>query len=506
MYFLFKCNGGTGGFKMKKFIALFMSMLLFIQTAFCANRYINMTLTYDYQKHNYNAEEVFVAVDGEKLTGLTMPPVILNDYTLVPAREVFEKLGAKVEWKKDIEQVFVTCGSTLVVIPINSDSAYVNGQTNKMDTKAKIINNKTMIPLRFVSAALGFKIEWDSKTRIANIITEKVVNTTLKTTAVTERTTETTTRTITTKADATTEVTTKKVQPVTSANNEYIWYDYDNDALYIKNTGIALSDISEQDNYNEEKYIITINKKLQISNTAFAPDSDYVESCTVSVGDKTTVTFNANRIIAMDISNDNGYICFKPISPKEKYDKIVIIDAGHGGSQPGAMGNNIIEKDITLAMAKSVKSKLDSDGRVKCYMTRPDDRDVGLEERAEIANDIGGDMFISIHINSVENNTEANGTETYSLYPNDLGNGLTSYAVAEEMLDQLITKLGTNNRKVKSNTYVVLKVNKIPAALCEIGFLTNEKDAEIMKNGVDKVGQAIFDGIINLFNKYPSVR
>ncbi len=486
---------------MKRFTALLMSMLLFTHTVCCANRYINMTLTYDYQKHNYNAEEVFTAVDGVKLTGLAMPPIILNDYTLVPAREVFEKLGAKVEWKKDIEQVFVTYGNTLVIIPINSENAYVNGQVKKMDTKAMIINNKTMIPLRFVSTALGFKIEWDSNTRVANIITKDIALTTVQTTVTTEQTTETTTAMLTTKAEVTTEA-----QPVTSANNEYIWYDYDNDALYVKNTGIALSDISEQDDYNEGKYIITINKKLQTSNTAFTPDSDYVESCTVSVGNKTTITFNENRIMAMDISNVNGYICFKSIPPKSKYDKIVIIDAGHGGSQPGALGNDIIEKDITLAMANSVKSKLDSDGRVKCYMTRPDDRDVGLEERAEMAHDIGGDMFISIHINSVENNTEANGTETYSLYPNDLGNGLTSYAVAEEMLDRLITNLGTNNRKVKSNTYVVLKTNKIPAALCEIGFLTNENDAEIMKNGVDKVGQAIFDGIIDLFNKYPSVR
>ncbi len=484
-----------------RFIIISMITVLLLNTSvFASNRYINITLTYDYQKHNYNAEEVFVAINGEKLTGLTMPPIILDDYTLVPAREVFESIGAKVEWKKDIEQVFVTYGSTLVIIPINSDKAYVNGQASKMDTEAKIINNKTMIPLRFVSAALDFKIEWDSKTRIANIITKDIVTTT------TEQSTETTTKAITTRKEVTTEATTKKPQPVTSANNEYIWYDYDNDALYIKNTGIALSDISEQDSYNEGKYIVTVNKKLQTSNTAFTPNSEYVESCTVSVGNKTTITFNENRIMAMDISNANGYICLKPIPPKERYGKIVIIDAGHGGSQPGAMGNDIIEKDITLAMANSVKNKLDSDGRVKCYMTRPDDRDVGLEERAEMANDIGGDMFISIHINSVENNTEANGTETYSLYPNDLGNGLTSYAVAEEMLDQLITKLGTSNRKVKSNTYVVLKANNIPAALCEIGFLTNEKDADIMKNGVDKVGQALYDGIISLFNEYPPVR
>lgn len=488
---------------MKKLFAVLMSILFFTQSALCANRYINMTLTYDYQKHNYNAEEVFVAIDGNKITNLTMPPIILNDYTLVPAREVFENMGAKVEWKKDIEQVYVTYDNTLVVIPINSANAYVNGQIKTMDTQAKIINNKTMIPLRFVSSALNFRIEWDSKTRIANIVTKEAAVTT---TEITTEAATVTTRITTTKTEPTTEAVTKKTETVTSANTEEVWYDYENDALYIKNTGFALSDISEQDKYTDKKYIVTINAKPPISNTAFTPNSDYVESCTISVGNKTTITFNENRIMSMNISNVNGYVCFKPISPKEKYNKIVIIDAGHGGSQPGAMGNDIVEKEITLAMATSVKDKLDADGRVKCYMTRTDDIDVGLEERAEMANDIGGDLFVSIHINSVENNTEANGTETYSLYPNDLGNGLTSYAAAEEMLNQLIARLGTNNRKVKSNTYVVLKANKIPATLLEIGFLTNEGDAEIMKNGVDKVGQAVFDGIINLFNEYPPVR
>lgn len=65
-----------------------------------ANKYVNMTLTYDYTQHKYSAEEVFVAINGNKLTGLKMPPIVLNNFTLVPAREVFEAMGATVEWKR----------------------------------------------------------------------------------------------------------------------------------------------------------------------------------------------------------------------------------------------------------------------------------------------------------------------------------------------------------------------------------------------------------------------
>ena len=88
-----------------------------------ANKYVNMTLTYDYTQHKYSAEEVFVAINGNKLTGLKMPPIVLNNFTLVPAREVFEAMGATVEWKKDLEQVYVKYNDKLVVIPIGSTKA-----------------------------------------------------------------------------------------------------------------------------------------------------------------------------------------------------------------------------------------------------------------------------------------------------------------------------------------------------------------------------------------------
>ena len=169
---------GVRVLRIKSHIILFVLLIAMLTavSANAANRYINLTLRYDYADHKYNAEEVFVAIDDVKLTGLTMPPIILNGYTLVPAREVFEGVGANVEWKKDLEQVYVKYDDTLVVIPVNSSKAYVNGVSETLQTEAKIINNKTMIPLRFVTTALGFDIEWDKTTRIANIVTKKTDN------------------------------------------------------------------------------------------------------------------------------------------------------------------------------------------------------------------------------------------------------------------------------------------------------------------------------------------
>ena len=194
-----------------------------------ANKYVNMTLTYDYTQHKYSAEEVFVAINGNKLTGLKMPPIVLNNFTLVPAREVFEAMGATVEWKKDLEQVYVKYNDKLVVIPIGSTKAYVNGQATTMQTAAKIINNKTMIPLRFVSTSLGMQVSWDKKTRIADIDTgnissgdivetTEVTTTTVAPTTTTEQTTTTETTTEITTVESTTETTTEQTT-VADVNN-----------------------------------------------------------------------------------------------------------------------------------------------------------------------------------------------------------------------------------------------------------------------------------------------
>lgn len=497
----------------KQFILLITPLIfLFTSTVFASNPYINMTLTYDNQTYKYNTEEVYVAIDGTKLTNLTMPPIILNNYTLVPARDVFEKLGATVQWKKDIEQVYITYNTTLIVIPINSSKAYVNGNSVTLDTQAKIINNKTMIPLRFVSTALGFKINWDIKTRVANIVTDTQ---TTEIISKSETTTETTTLVVTTiqsttKQETTSETTTKfensNTIPQVSVKNENIFFE--NDTLYIKNTdSITLSDIKEYDNYNNKNYTVEINNNLTnyLSSTTFDTASDKINSCKINVTKtKTTITFNEKKIIAININQSKDYLTFKVLLPKEKYNKIVVIDPGHGGDAPGAIANNLVEKDLTLEMALNLQHRLNTDGTIKCYMTRTTDINPSFDDRTNLANEVG-DMFISIHINSA-NDSSANGTETFCQYANDLGNGLTSYRVAEEMLNQLLNQLGTVNRKVKTNDLIVLRNSKIPASLIEIGFISNPNEANLMSNSINKVGQAIYDGIKNLFNTYKTLR
>lgn len=575
------------------------------ESVFAANRYINMTLIYDYTNHKYSAEEVFVAIDGNKLTNLLMPPIILNNYTLVPAREIFESVGAKVDWIKDVEQVCVTYNSKVVVIPINSNKAYIDGVASTMQTNAKIINNKTMIPLRFVSTALGFEVQWDKTTRVANIITEKLITTEITTQTTTQKpetTTTTTVATTTTEAAISEPATVDNITLSKSSSrdlltiegsgavtvngtmsadksafnltienaklssesgnlgegtyvkNGYYYqngngiginllvkesvgiksvtnygsktvvtidfqsetapastgYDSENEKFVISNaSSIDINKIIHNDDYNNLKYTLTLpgNYSGMLSTSTYDVNSNYMKSVNVNVSNsETTITFNENRILAYNIESIGGNITITPVLPKEKYKKIIVLDAGHGGDDPGASGQGLIEKDLTLNMLLKTKALFDNDGTIKCYATRTTDMYPSFDDRTNLANEVG-DAFISIHINAAES-ASASGTETWSLYPNDLGNGLTSYELAETILNNLVNNLGTTNRKVKSESWIVLRQSTIPSTLIEIGFISNANDAAIMgtESGQQSVARAIFDSVKTLFDKYTPVR
>ncbi len=119
---------------------------------------------YDGKWNVYTGDPVKLVVKSEALTG-DMPPIIFNNYTLVPARLVFEKLGALVSWDEANHQVGVSLGDKKITLYIDNINAQVNGNTYKMQIAPKIINNRTMIPTRFVAETLGLKVEWIAPTR-----------------------------------------------------------------------------------------------------------------------------------------------------------------------------------------------------------------------------------------------------------------------------------------------------------------------------------------------------
>lgn len=146
----------------------------------------------------------------------------------------------------------------------------------------------------------------------------------------------------------------------------------------------------------------------------------------------------------------------------------ICIDAGHGGKDAGAVNKNYREKDAALQIALMLGEELLARGH-EIMFTREEDEFVELEERCRISNLYECDIFVSIHLNSVANNPDAYGIETWCYrVPTKLAKAVQSE----------LAKLTDKDRGVKTANYYVLKHTKAPAILVECGFISNEVECK----------------------------
>lgn len=176
--------------------------------------------------------------------------------------------------------------------------------------------------------------------------------------------------------------------------------------------------------------------------------------------------------------------------------KIVCIDPGHGGKDPGATTKTgIDEKDIALTVALKVGALLTG---YEIVYTRDEDVYVGLSERALIANQAKADLFVSIHCNSAPS-ASANGMEVYV----HTTRSAASTRAAHAIYDRLLPASGLRGRGVKANDYAVLRETVMPAVLVELGFVSNDGDRAklISEDWQNRAAEAITSGIMEVVLK-----
>lgn len=213
----------------------------------------------------------------------------------------------------------------------------------------------------------------------------------------------------------------------------------------------------------------------------------------------------------------------------------IVIDAGHGGKDAGAVANGVREKDVTLAVARKLGAAIESRLGVNVVYTRSDDRFIELRERGRRANEVGAKLFISIHVNAAKN-TEAHGTETYFLgmhkteaarqvmerenevvkLEDDPGHyaDLTEQMLIRQTLLQSANmrrsedlaallerefseRVGRKSRGVKQAGFLVLWGASMPAILVELGFATHREEARFLRSerGQTEMAEAIFRAV-----------
>ncbi len=218
-------------------------------------------------------------------------------------------------------------------------------------------------------------------------------------------------------------------------------------------------------------------------------------------------------------------------TPPARDRRVIVIDAGHGGHDPGASGRNgTHERDVTLEAARELRRQLENTGRYEVMLTRDSDVFLTLQQRVQVAADVRADLFLSIHADSVPNNPNAQGAAVYTLNDRaetrardramqgadrsrqaDVNNILVSLELREKrnqssaFADVLLQHLSANgtllpNPHRQENFYVLLD-SRVPAVLLEMGFLSNSTDEANLNSAAARRRQmsAVQQGIDTYF-------
>lgn len=340
---------------------------------------------------------------------------------------------------------------------------YSDGVELDVDVPAMVIDGTTLVPIRFVGDLFGATISWDSDLKEAIVQTEDMVI-------------------ILDVGSDYAIVNNEKVELSTGVSVELVVYDG------IARTLVPLRFVSETlgatVNYDGTTHTVDIIPPV----VEVDDDDDDADDV-----DDTDYEYDAEATWAEWIYTD-------PVK--------IIIDPGHGGTDPGAVYYGTYESDINWSIALKFAELLDDEG-IDYVFTRAEDEYVALKDRAAITQAEHGTVFVSIHCNS-STSTSVTGLETYGGIsadnPTPDANGEiynfvqadNGYEFAQIMQEALIDITGAKDRGAKQECYIVLNQNAAPGVLIEAGFMTNETE---FNNLVDDdyqylIAQGLVDGVI----------
>lgn len=234
--------------------------------------------------------------------------------------------------------------------------------------------------------------------------------------------------------------------------------------------------------------------------------SDHIASLSYyKDGDDGVIALMLDRVYELSQDYKEGKLYLNFIDPHEIYDKIVVVDAGHGGRMPGALKLGVAEKDIDLAILLKLKAIFDKDEQnIGVYYTRTTDANPTLDQRVQLANKCDADLFISIHNNSSStgNFTDTKGTQV--MYSESDKSKLSSKHLAQICLDQVCKSLGSTKRNLlQGDSIYIIRTSKVPVALVEVGFMTNYDELDNLNDSAyqKKAAEGIYNAIIQAFEE-----
>lgn len=260
------------------------------------------------------------------------------------------------------------------------------------------------------------------------------------------------------------------------------------DRLVVDIEGVSPGDLPETKNVSSK----TVSK---VRSGHFQKDPDVT---------RLVFELNSGVLYEVSLSSNNKTLNIDTYIPSLEgayKNRIIVLDPGHGGSDPGATGpNGTQEKTVTLDIAKRVSKLLKAQG-AKVIMARGADTDVSLSARTDTANKNDADVFVSIHINA-NNDSSIGGTTTYIYNGSSETSRLQeSNKLACSIQNEMIKSLGLRDIGVKEANFAVVRTSNMPAVLLELAFISNQAEERLLKtdNFKNKAAEAIVKGIGTYF-------
>jgi N-acetylmuramoyl-L-alanine amidase len=461
--------------------------------------------------------------------------IMEDNQIFIPARNIVDALGGRITWFPTLKLLTINIDNHIVRLVIDEFSLEMDGKKIPLKTPAKVIDNRVMLPLEVIKIITPVEVEWDNQAKTLSINTINTINTIrpylLKVRSYSD-------------PDKTRIVIDLSEKTEFKANNltnpDEIFIDIIGSILKLEDT---FKEIEINDGILKTVKIAQSNE--EITRVVF----DLYQEVKYNIFSLTDPDRVVIDIFRPEKKSEPLFETLPPkpeekpvLEPKVTGKRVVIIDPGHGGSDPGAIGpTGLKESEVNLKVALHLEELLKKAG-IPTYLTRYKDDFISLEGRTNFANQKNGFIFVSIHANSTLNNRPtAIGTETFVLSSKYIGasakdvadrenrasrahpevdtdlasiigdleesaNIKYSFDFADIVQKELLKYLKLENRGVKQAPFVVLKGVNMAAVIVEIAFISNPQEEKLLKNNEfsQKAAQALFDAISYYIENIPN--
>ena len=482
----------------KKFICLGLSISLLAASIIATPAATISTGQYYKIRYTHNNKTATKrAIDARynnKVIKTNMPGYIENSISMYSAYWIFGRcssINTKYTYSSKTGSITLQRGSQKICMKLNSTSATLNGKKFTLPTAPRKVyyyprkQNYIMVPGDAVAKKLQLNYTWNNRL-LSGLITKKTTSNSNSTPAATTK--ATTATTTATNTAATTIGPSTKIKA--SASNYSI--------RIKKPSGLSSSAITAEDDYwnTRLRLIINGNYLTHFSSSSNRLIKDSLSYSTSYSNGKTYINLKTDSIKGFSVTQTSSYIYVKYAAPKQMFNRVIVVDAGHGGSDSGATGNGYVEKNMTLKIVQSIKTNFDRNSIYKVYYTRLSDWYPSLSYRYKMANEVSADRFLSVHINSADNNSTPKGTETLYKTYKTYAQTLQTYALS----GMGYTKGSSYDRGLKyRSNLAVLNGPTMTTSLVELGFISNSTEANRIDTRTSTIGANLYKAICNSF-------